>query len=69
MILCPACGKVEEYCIKESAHRYRRYNKNNERGYTTEYTGFQYDQPRCLKCGRVVDFYVDSDADDENKEG
>lgn len=65
MIICPKCGKVEQYCIKESTHRYRIFNKNDELVKTTEYTGFQYDQPRCMKCGRIVSFYVEPQESEE----
>lgn len=67
MILCPKCGKVNEYRVKESAHRVSVFNKNDECVKTTEYTGFRYDKPRCAKCGYVVDFFIDSQESEEQK--
>jgi hypothetical protein len=67
MILCPKCGKVKEYGIKEYIHRVGIFNENNECVETTEDVGFRYGQPRCLKCGRLVKFYIDPQESEDNE--
>lgn len=59
MIICPKCGKVETYGIKEYVYRITMFNNNDECVGTTEDAGYRYGQPRCLKCSRIVKFYVD----------
>ena len=58
MILCPKCGKVKEYGIKEYVHRDSIFNENNECVGATEDVVFRCGQPRCLKCDSLVKFYV-----------
>lgn len=59
MILCPKCGKVKKYGIKEYVYRVGIFNENNESIETTEDIGIRYGQPRCLKCSSIVKFYVE----------
>ena len=59
MILCPKCGKVKRYGIKEYIHRVGIFNEDNEIVDITPDVGFRYGQPRCLNCKSLVKFYVD----------
>lgn len=47
IILCPKCGKVTRYYIKEQVHRVTIYNENDECVDTTECEGSRFDVPRC----------------------
>jgi len=59
MILCPKCGKVKEYGIKEYVNRVIIFNENDERIETTEDNVFLHKEPRCLKCNSIVKFFVE----------
>ena len=65
MILCPKCGKVKEYGIKDYKQRVGIYNENNECVKITEDISYRYGQPRCLKCKSIVRFYVDAQESEE----
>ena len=68
MIICPKCGKVKEYGIKECLHRVGIFNENHECIKTTENTDFRFEPPRCLKCNSIVRFYIEPQAESEGKE-
>lgn len=59
MIICPKCGKVEIYSIKEYVHRVGLFHEDGECYETTEDIGFRYGKPRCYECGSMVRFYSD----------
>lgn len=62
MIICPKCGKVNKYGIKEFYHRTGIFDERGECIDTTEDVGDKYGQPRCLECGRMVKFFKDPDC-------
>ena len=59
MIICPKCGKVETYSIKEYVHRKKLYHEDGECYEITEDIGFKFGEPRCYECGSMVRFYID----------
>lgn len=65
MILCPKCGKVKEYSIKEYVNRTGIFNENDERVNTTEEVIFLSKPPICLKCKSIVKFYIESQESEE----
>lgn len=58
MILCPKCGKVKTYKVRQTVAREIIYSESGwmcDRKDVNEGEG----QPRCPKCGRVVKFFKD----------
>ena len=70
MIICPKCGKVELYSIKEHAHRKKLYYEDGEFYKATEYviSRRSHNPPRCYKCGSIVRFYINPFEDTKEVE-
>ncbi len=49
-LICPNCGEIEQYKIKENACREAIYTKNGDLMKRTKYKCFNLGKPRCLKC-------------------
>lgn len=64
MIICPKCGKVKIYTIKEYVHRTGLFYEDGQCLETTEDVGFKYGEPRCYECGSMVRFYIDPSEDE-----
>ena len=58
MILCPKCGKVDEYIIIE---HYRGVNVFSESGECLKqlFVAYRKDDPRCSNCRSKVKFFID----------
>lgn len=68
MIICPKCGKVKIYTIKEYVHRTGLFYEDGQCLETTEDIGFKYGKPRCYECNSMVRFYNDPFEDVSEKE-
>lgn len=59
MIICPKCGKVEIYTIKEYVHRTGLFYEDGQCLEKTEDVVSKHGEPRCYECGSMVRFYID----------
>ena len=60
MILCPKCGKVDKYYKREYLKRDFIINEDVIIDSVKE-TVYKYDEPRCINCHRLVEFFKDLD--------
>lgn len=68
MILCPKCGKVRTYKVRQTVTRENIYSESGWM-YDSEFVNEGKGQPRCTECGRVVKFFKDvEEVEDESKE-
>ena len=68
MILCPKCGKVRTYKVREIIAREVIYD---ESGWVCDwkFVNERDSEPKCPKCGREVKFFKDvEEVEDESKE-
>ena len=68
MILCPKCGKVKTYKIRQTVTREIIYS---ESGWMCDlkFVKERKSTPKCPKCGRKVKFFKDvEEVEDESKE-
>ncbi len=56
IIVCPKCGKVDRYMIKEYVSRHGIFDADGKTIDTTEDVGIKYGKPRCYQCNRLVKF-------------
>lgn len=59
MILCPKCGKVNNYYKRESLKRDIIMDENEI--IVVNEIVYKHDEPRCINCHRVVEFFKDLD--------
>ena len=59
MILCPKCGKVNEYTTIEFSRRTGVYNENGECLRIKNLVTYKKDDPRCSNCRSKVKFFID----------
>lgn len=56
--ICPNCGEVSQYKIKENSCREAIYNLDGELIKRTKYECFNLGKPRCVKCGSSLKVQV-----------
>ena len=61
-IICPKCGQVDYYWIKEYVYRNGIFNADDECVETTEDIGIKYGKPRCMVGNRLVKFKEQEDG-------
>lgn len=62
MILCPKCGRVDNYKITQCFKKTKYFNENGEWLSTGSLVPYgTRTQPKCLKCGRKVKFFKDAE--------
>ena len=66
IILCKKCGRVEGYMQKETVHRWLYFDENGEPDGSSEDVEDRCGRPRCVKCGRIVEIYMEVEDADSN---
>ena len=68
MILCPKCGKVKTYKVREIITREVIYGESGCM-YDLKLVNERKSTPKCPKCGREVKFFKDAEeVEDDSKE-
>ena len=57
-IICPLCGIVDSYWMKEVVEHMLIFDKSGECTGSTEDVGIRHGKPRCIKCNSLVRFEV-----------
>lgn len=64
MILCPKCGKVKTYKVRQTVTREIIYSESGWM-YDLKFVKERKSTPKCPRCGRVVKFFKDVEEVEE----